>query len=305
VWFVQNSTSGVKGIRAVADSVQRLARSQVTGGVRFFVAANQEGGEIQALQGPGFSRIPAADQQGTIDPQTLQVDAQRWGAELASGGVNFDFAPVVDVVPPGTDAINQPIGSLHRAFGHESLTVAQHGVAFVRGMALAGVATSAKHFPGLGRVRGNTDDVSNVMDALTRADSSDLSSFQRAIDGGVPFVMVALATYSRIDSGHLAVFSRKVIEQVLRSRLRFQGVIISDDLGSTAAVSSIPPGQRAVDFISAGGDMIIAKTIASASAMDSAILAREAVDETFSTRVNEAVLHVLRSKERPRLLPCP
>jgi hypothetical protein len=71
--------------------------------------------------------------------------------------VNLDFAPVFDVVPPGTDASNQPIGVLEREYGHDPGTVGSHAAAFVAGMAEAGVATTAKHFPGLGRVVGNTD----------------------------------------------------------------------------------------------------------------------------------------------------
>jgi beta-N-acetylhexosaminidase len=302
VWFTDFSTSGTRHIRAVADAVESLAQPRVTGRVRFYVAANQEGGEIQALKGPGFSPIPPADQQGKIEPQTLQADAKRWGAELASAGVNFDFAPVFDVVPPGTDADNAPIGALHREFGRDGQTVAEHGLAFIRGMRQAGITTSAKHFPGLGRVQGNTDDVGNVTDNATSTD--DLFSFQQAVAGGVPFVMVALATYTRIDAGHLAVFSPIVMQQILRTRLHFQGVIISDDLGATASVKAIPPGKRALDFVTAGGDMIIAKTLASAAAMHQAILARVTADADFSKRVNDAVLRVLKMKQAAGLLPC-
>src|SRR5437870_2156835 len=163
VWFTENSTVGVASIRAITSSVQRLA----TGGIRFFFAANQEGGEIQAMKGPGFSSIPAAAQQGTNDSTTLAADATRWGRELRSAGINFNFAPVFDVVPPGGEGTNQPIGVLHREYGHDVPTVATHALAFVRGMRSAGVETSAKHFPGLGRVQGNTDYAGNVADDVT------------------------------------------------------------------------------------------------------------------------------------------
>jgi beta-N-acetylhexosaminidase len=302
VWFTEKSSAGTTKIRRVSRSVQNLA--VVTGGIRFFVAANQEGGEIQSLTGPGFSTIPPADQLGKIDPGTLQLDAERWGRELAAAGVNFDFAPVFDVVPTGTEANNKPIGALHREFGSDNQTVADHGLAFVQGMARAGIMTSAKHFPGLGRVQGNTDDVSNVVDNVTSPDASDLFPFQQAIDGGVPFVMVALATYSRIDPNHLAALSPIVLQQVLRNRLHFHGVILSDDLGATAAVKDIPAGERALDFLSAGGDMIISKTTSSAVAMSDAIVSRMKTNAVFSSRVNEAVVRVLRNKQAARLLPC-
>jgi beta-N-acetylhexosaminidase len=304
VWFTEKSLIGAQRIRLIADSIQRLAQSRVTGGIRFFVAANQEGGEIQSLSGPGFAPIPPADQQGTIDPGTLRTEAERWGKQLAAAGINFNFAPVFDVVPAGTELQNQPIGVLHREYGSDGQTVADHALAFARGMARAGIVTTAKHFPGLGRVTGNTDDVSNVVDNATGRDGADLFSFEQAVNGGVPFVMVALATYTRIDPNHLAALSPIVIKSVLRNQLHFRGVVISDDLGATVAVQSIPYGTRALEFLSAGGDMIIAKTIPSAVAMSSAILSRVQTDTVFSRRVDDAVLHVLGSKHDAGLLPC-
>src|SRR6202521_73651 len=78
VWFVATSTAGVAGIQAVTSAVQAQVSSGATANVRFFIAANQEGGVIQAMQGPGFSRIPAAVVQGTWDPALLQSRAVGW-----------------------------------------------------------------------------------------------------------------------------------------------------------------------------------------------------------------------------------
>src|SRR6267143_974657 len=122
VWFVEQSAAGAPAIKAVADAVQGLAAAN-TASVGFFVAANQEGGIIQSLSGPGFSTIPSALDQGAIDPATLQSSAALWGREVASAGVNLNFAPVLDVVPPGTDAQNEPIGALRRGYGHDPATV--------------------------------------------------------------------------------------------------------------------------------------------------------------------------------------
>ena len=119
-------------------------------------------------------------------------------------------------------------------------------------MSASGVATTAKHFPGLGRVVGNTDFSAGVVDAVTTANDPYLGSFRAAIGAGVPFVMVALATYTRIDPAHLAAFSPLVIGGLLRGDLGFRGVVMSDDLGATAAVASMLPGQRALSFLLAG-----------------------------------------------------
>ena len=303
VWFVETSTAGVAGIRTVTSAVQAQVSNASTANVGFFISANQEGGVIQAMQGPGFSRIPTAVVQGTMAPATLQSQAAAWGGELHSAGVNFNFAPVMDVVPPGTDAQNQPIGALQREYGHDPATVGSHGVAYLTGMHQAGIAVSLKHFPGLGRVAGNTD-FTTATDTTTTVSDPYLQSFKDGIAANADFVMVALALYTKIDPNHLAAFSSIVMTQVLRNSLGFTGVIISDDLGATAAVASIPPATRAIDFLTAGGDMIISKTAGPADAMVQAIRARVAADPTFRQRVDDAALRVLKAKQAYGLLPC-
>lgn len=304
VWFTANTTVGASRLRSVADAVQAEATVPATDGVGFFVAANQEGGLIQALKGPGFSTIPSAVEQGAGSPEVLTADAQAWGQELLAAGVNLNFAPVADVVPPGTDASNAPIGALSREYGHDPVTAGAGAAAFIAGMTAAGVATTAKHFPGLGRVTGNTDFTANVVDRVTTATDPYLDSFRAAIDADVPFVMVALATYTKIDPAQLAVFSPSVIGQLLRGDLGFQGVVMSDDLAHTEAVAAMDPGQRALAFVLAGGDLIVSRSVNDTVAMAAALEARASSDISFAARVNEAALRVLEAKESARLLPC-
>jgi beta-N-acetylhexosaminidase len=304
VWFVEQSSAGVAPIRSVADAVQSLAAPDTTAGVRFFIAANQEGGLIQSLSGPGFTTIPSAVDQGAVDPVTLRAQAAQWGRELVSAGVNLNFAPVLDVVPPGADAQNEPIGVLRRGYGHDPATVSAHGMAFMRGMTDAGVATTAKHFPGLGRVKGNTDFTASVIDSETTLTDAYLGPFRDAIAAGTPFVMVALATYQKIDPTTLSVFSPAVMRQLLRYSLAFNGVVVSDDLGATAAVANIAPGDRAVNFLAAGGDLIISKTLMPALAMAGAIRARASTDAAFRSRVDDAAIRVLRAKAARGLVTC-
>jgi beta-N-acetylhexosaminidase len=303
VWFVESSQAGAAAIRGVADAVQAQATDASTGGVRLFVAANQEGGQVQALSGPGFSRIPSAVVQGGLDPAVLQSGAASWGRELKAAGVDLDFAPVLDVVPPGTDAQNQPIGVLQREYGHDPETAGSHGAAFVRGMAQAGVATTVKHFPGLGRVQGNTDFAAGVVDRTTAPADASLGSFRQGIAAGAPFVMVALATYTRIDAAHLAVFSPAVM-RLLRDGMGFGGVVVSDDLGAAQAVAAIAPEQRALDFLAAGGDLVVSKTLDATVRMAGAVQARSASDAAFRAVVDAAALRVLHAKQAYGLLPC-
>jgi beta-N-acetylhexosaminidase len=303
VWFVERTSAGAAAIRAVTAAVQAEVSGPATANVRFFVAANQEGGVTQALQGPGFSSIPSAVVQGGWATSTLEARATTWGQELHAAGVNMNFAPVMDVVPPGFDAQNQPIGALQREYGHDPVTVGSHGTAFFQGMHQAAEAATLKHFPGLGRVTGNTD-YTVAADSTTTIDDPYLQSFRQGVDAGADFVMVAIATFTRIDASHLAAFSPVVMGQMLRGNLGFQGVIASDDLGATAAVASIPAGDRALSFLSAGGDLVISKTAAATHAMVLTVRSRAAADPAFLARVNDAALRILREKQGFGLLPC-
>ena len=302
-WFTRKTSVGVDKIRAVSDAVQARATDEATAGIGFFIAANQEGGRIQALSGPGFDTIPSAVTQGTWSASGLRTRAERWGRQLRAAGVNLDFAPVADVVPAGTAADNAPIGQLERQYGSKPAAVADHVAAFIDGMAAAGVATTVKHFPGLGRVADNTDVASGVVDTITTADDPYFVPFRRAVDDGVPAVMLSLATYERIDPDHLAAFSWPIIGGILEDDLGFGGIVMSDSL-SAEAVSSIPVGTRAIAFLDDGGDMIVVRPVDVAGQMAMAIAVHARESSWFRKRIDNAVLHILRAKEAAGLLPC-
>jgi beta-N-acetylhexosaminidase len=296
-------TKSAAGTGALATQTTAMQELTGTGGIGLFIAANQEGGAVQQLTGPGFAAIPSALVQGGWPEPTLRAAATQWGTDLRAAGVNLNLAPVMDVVPAATAAANAPIGALDRQFGSDPAINGAHGVAFMQGMAAAGVTSVAKHFPGLGRVTGNTDFTPNVVDNVTTASDPYLDSFRAAIGAGVPMVMVALATYTRIDASQLAVFS-PVVMRLLRDGLGFAGVIVSDDLGDAAAVQAIPAGQRALSFLAAGGDLITSQTLGPAEQMAAAVLAKASGDAAFRATVGAAATRVLTAKQAAGLLPC-
>ncbi len=142
------------------------------------------------------------------------------------------------------------------------------------------------------------------MDTVTTANDPYLASFQAAIGAGVPFVMVALATYTKIDPSHLAVFSSRVMGGVLRQKMGFGGVIMSDDLGAAAAVANISPGTRAIDFLDAGGDLITSQSVPVTAEMYAAVLRKAAGDAAFRGEVSDAVHRILAVKAKYGLLSC-
>ena len=294
------SSLGVAATRSVANRLQARATASATHGVPLFVSADQEGGYVQALSGDGFSTIPQALTQGGWSTATLQAAARRWGSQLAAAGVNLTLAPVMDTVPVGQ--ANPPIGYYNREYGHTPEVVGPHGAAVVRGMALAGVTTTVKHFPGLGRVDANTDTTDGVTDYVTTPDDPYLAPFRAGMQAGAAFTMMSSAYYQRIDPGRPAAFSPTVIGGILRGRLGFRGVVISDDLGNAEQVAAWSPGERAVRFLDAGGDMVLTVDPGAIPAMVGAVSAKAASSPSFRAKVNAAALLVLKTKQARGLL---
>lgn len=301
VILMGSDTVGVAATARVARTLQRHATSD---GVSLWVATDQEGGQVQRLKGPGFSDIPEALTQGTLRPAVLRRLARGWGGELHRAGVNMNLAPVLDTVPAALGEANAPIGRFHREFGHTPGRVARHGTAFLEGMRAAGVTPVVKHFPGLGRVRRNTDTSRNVVDDTTTRTDPFLRPFRAAVRDGVRVVMVSSARYRRIDPAHLAPFSRTVLHGMLRHDLGFTGVIMTDDFAIAKALSGVPLRARAVRFLSAGGSVVLAVDAATVPPMLEGVLQRARADRAFRHRVDTEALRVLVAKDAAGLLPC-
>ncbi|MDF2257283.1 glycoside hydrolase family 3 N-terminal domain-containing protein [Streptantibioticus ferralitis] len=304
IFLMGHSNAGVRPIRTITDQLQSTAQSVGGAKVRLFTATDQEGGKVQILNGPGFSPMPSAVVQGQWPVSRLQGQAADWGRQLRAAGVNLDLAPVVDVVPAGIGTKNQPIGALSREYGDNPTTVARQSSAFIRGLSQAGVDATIKHFPGLGQVRGNTDFSANVVDSLTQRNSPNLAAFRSGIQAGARFTMVSSATYTLIDRAHQAVFSSVVIRDMLRGTLGFNGVIITDDVGHAAAVRAVPPGERALRFLAAGGNMILTVDPSTVGPMANAVLSRLGTDAALRRNVDDSVRRILTAKLQSGLLHC-
>jgi beta-N-acetylhexosaminidase len=274
------------------------------GRIGLLVATDQEGGEVQSLRGGSWTTIPSAVSQGTESTATLGARTRTWARELDRAGINMDLAPVADTVPPGFAAENPPIGVFRREYGSDPDQVGAAVRAVATALSAAGVIPTTKHFPGLGRVRYNTDTSTRAVDTQTTATSPYLKPYVDGAEAGAGAVMVSSATYTRIDPDHLAVFSTRIITGLLRDQLGWHGVVITDDLGQAVAVKSVPSGERATRFIAAGGDITLTVVPSRASAMVAAIQAEAKRSKTFSGQVDAAVLRVLTLKEQRGLLTC-
>ncbi|MEU4193413.1 glycoside hydrolase family 3 N-terminal domain-containing protein [Kribbella sp. NPDC026611] len=299
--FLLGSSGSQEHTRAAMASVTSAA---TVNGIRPLIAADQEGGQIQRLKGAGFDRIPAPTTQGMWSSAKLTARAQLWGSQLKQAGINVDLAPVADVVPNSLKSQNAPIGKLDREYGNTPGDAAQGVGAFVTGMRQAGVMTSVKHFPGLGRVRGNTDFSSGVVDTITVRGDAYLQPFADGIKAGTAMVMVSTVTYTKIDPKNRAIFSPTVIQGMVRGDLGWRGVVITDDVGAAAEVASVPVGDRATRFVAAGGDIVINAKAGLTATMVNALVAKAQQDKAFAAKLTSSVQRVLTLKQEHGLVTC-
>jgi len=221
------------------------------------VAVDQEGGRVQRFR-DGFTRLPAAARilpycSGDLTHARQVAHELGWlmAAELRSVGVDFSFAPVLDI----DYGVSEVIGD--RAFGHTREQVAALGKAWMLGAREAGMISVGKHFPGHGAVSADShlelpvDD----RDADTIA-HQDLQPFRQLIANGLEGIMPAHVIYEKCDA-QLAGFSHYWLQQVLRGRLGFKGVIFSDDLSMQATSDTGDYPARAWSAIRAGCDMVL------------------------------------------------
>ena len=300
IFLAGRTQAGTERVHNLVVSFTELVSPETTNNAPLLVATDQEGGQVQVLRGPGFSDLPSALDQSTLDPATLQDRASTWGSELASAGINLNLAPVMDLVPSAAEALrNPPIGFFHRNYGYTVDDVTSHANAFSAGMESAGVDVTIKHFPGLGRVTENTDVTAGVTDTVTTRDDPSVDAFGSGIDAGAAFVMMSTAVYALIDAHEPAAFSPVVVGDLLRGDLGFEGVIITDDVSAARQVLAWSPAERAVKAIDAGGDMVLASADPSViPEMVTAVLDRARTDPGFAAKVHAAVIRVLAAKER-------
>jgi len=295
------TTAGATAVGGLVGQFTALAAAgdvnSPTGGIRLWVATDQEGGEVQVLRGPGFSDMPYAIRQADLPDDQLRAQAAQWGAELASAGVDMNLAPVADIVTShDTRFDNPPIGALGRQYGYDGPTVQAKAGAFADGMRSAGVVPAFKHFPGLGHVTANTDTSANVVDTTVTASSPDIAIYRPLTAAGSSVVMVSTAIYQNIDPAAPAVFSPTVVSLV-RDTAAFDGVVMTDDVSAAAAAKPWAPADRAILALSAGVDLVLVSADPGMYAeMYDAVLAKAQSDAGFAARVDEAAGRVVSAK---------
>ena len=310
--YGENCADAEQLLRLVADM---QSANQSGGGLPMLMAIDQEGGTVSRLSfgtaGTGNMTITA-----TGDPENARAMGRVFGEELALLGIDTDFAPVVDV---NDNPANPVIGV--RAFGDEADVVSKYGCAFMEGLHDVKTIVSLKHFPG----HGNTDIDSHtglplVDRTLDELMAKELVPFQVAIDAGADMVMTAhiqypqveKQTYTSITSGEEvyipATMSKVILNDILRERMGFDGIIVTDALEMKSIWDNYAIDDAIAMAINAGVDMLIMPAVRDKAMMEQidGMLTR-AVENTEAgvidaAKIDEGVTRILSLKREYGLL---
>ena len=218
-----------------------------------WVSVDQEGGRVARLHAP-FTEWPPMAALGRAGDVTLASRfAAALAAELKAVGITLDYAPVLDIL---TNPKNPVIGD--RALADDAAMVGKLGAAIVRGLQDNGVAACGKHFPGHGDTSVDSHfELPVVEHPPDRIRRVEMVPFREAITARVAFIMTAHVLVPSIDDEKPATLSRRIVYDLLRDELGFEGVIISDDLEMKALAATYSVPDAAVQAIAAGCDAVM------------------------------------------------
>jgi len=218
------------------------------------VAIDHEGGRVSRLGEP-FTQFPPAAVVGRAgSPHLAYRQGIAMGEELRSVGIDIDFAPVLDVA---SNPQNPVIGD--RSFGGHPRTVSRLGISVAHGLQRTGVVPCGKHFPGHGDTSVDPHlDLPVVRRSLSEIERTELFPFRRAIQEGIDALMTAHVVFTALDAERPATLSRRILTELLRERLRFRGLVFSDDLQMKAIADRFTPGDAAIGALEAGADWLLA-----------------------------------------------
>jgi beta-N-acetylhexosaminidase len=220
-------------------------------GMPFIIGIDQEGGRVRRLRGQ-FTDVPSMRDLGkTKDESLAEQVGQIIARESRAMNVDVVFAPVLDV---DTNPKNPIIAD--RSLGSDPQVVSRLGVALLRGIQSCGVAACGKHFPGHGDTWQDSHlTMPKLEHGIARIEQVELPPFEAAVRAGVATIMTAHVVFMPIDPRYPATMSDVIIQQILRKRLSFEGVLISDDMEMKAIASNFGIEEAIVRATNAGIDL--------------------------------------------------
>ncbi len=256
---------------------------------------DQEGGDVSRLP-KEIIHIPTNQEIGARNNSQFSYEiGTLLGKELNAFGFNLNFAPVLDV---NSNPNNPVIGD--RSFSNDTDVVSKLGIKTMKGIQSQNVISVIKHFPGHGDTSVDSHlNLPVVNKSLEQLDELELLPFKEAIDNGADAVMIAHLLLPKIDGKFPSSMSKKVITDILREQLAFDGVVISDDMTMNAITNNYDMKEAAVESVKAGSDIILVahdynKIIATVDTLKQAVIKGEISED----RINESVRRIIGLKNK-------
>ena len=299
--LIQWGDYSIEQTKALTAKLQSWAANSPSG-IPLFIAIDYEGGTVYTPVTLGFQNLPTNMMIAAANDEDAAARLfYLAGIQLKSAGVQVDFSPVVDVnINPGNPIIGV------RSFGSDPDLVGRMGAAVVNGLTAAGIISVAKHFPGHGNTVLDTHYELPVLDiSKDEMERVHLAPFKKVIEAGVPGIMTAHIVYKSYDADHAATYSGKILNDLLRKQMGFNGVIISDALDMAgAAEQGGGIALEAARTIEAGSDVALLGVFPNAEKILNQINALVG-KELSKTRIDEAAKKVLELKKKAGLFDKP
>lgn len=298
VCMFKRNIESAEQVAHLNDDVRALMR----GSIPPFIALDQEGGNVVRIS-DGNVVLPGNMALGATQSPQLAYQAGRAQAEdLLLLGFNMNLAPVLDV---NLNPRNPVIGI--RSFGDRPEVVARFGEEFVRGQQDANIVTVAKHFPGHGNTDADSHRALPVMNETRAEVMSQLEPFRRVIDEGLDGLMTAHVAIPKLTGDEQpATLSPKILTDLLRRDLRFDGLVVTDELEMEAIADHYGVGNAAVLAVKAGADMVLVPWRAERKTeVYEALLSAVRDGRLTRERLDDSVRRILRVKAKRGLFDEP
>ena len=285
-----------KNLEDREQTVALLENTQSYAKIPLFLGVDEEGGTVSRVGSNPDMGVPSVGDMRSLgksqDPAAVYAAGQDIGGGLHALGFNLDFAPVADVAQ-GADSV---IGS--RSFGSDAELCASLAGVIVKSLRAEGIVSCLKHFPGYGSATVDDHNGTSVVEkTLSELEACDLVPFQTIIasEDSVPFVMVSHLSYPNVTGSDTpADLSSSIVTDILRDKLEYQNVIITDSHSMASITDHYSAGEAAVKALAAGCDMILMPSDLQA-AFD-AVKAAVADGTLSQARIDESVLRILTVK---------
>lgn len=261
--------------------------------IELFIAVDQEGGRVAAFRYPHLVRFPAPFQWGKYnDTRFARSVGYITGVEIKQLGCNMNLAPVLDIYSKADSTI---IGD--RSMGNNPWLVSRLGTAYIEGIQEAGVIPVAKHFPGHGVTTIDSHSALPVVDiSYEQMKLRELVPFQTVIENGVPAIMTAHILYPQIDEQYPATLSPTIVKSILRKKLNFDGVVISDAFSMGAITREFDTRTALRQCIKAGVDLILVDSSFDVVSLKQQVLSMVRSGEITREEIERGVRRILTLK---------